>query len=161
MEASENKKIKKSVRIRLAKEAQRGIKEKQAGALGAVRSSLRNVPTAPRKMRLVADMIRGQRVNSALNILRFETKHASNTLEKVLLTAISDWQQQNEEVKSEEADLYVSEVYVDSARMLKRLRPAPQGRAHRIRKRSHHVTIVVDDQNKSQETVQSKTENKD
>ncbi len=156
-----NKKVKKSVRIRLAKDAERERKEKQSGALGAVRSSLRNIPTAPRKMRLVADMIRGQRVNVALNILRFDTKHASNTLEKVLLTAISDWQQQNEEVKIEDADLYVKEVYVDSARILKRLRTAPQGRAHRIRKRSNHVTVVVDDRNKREETVQSETENKD
>ena len=161
MEATENKKIKKSVRIRLAKDAQREIKEKQSGSFGAVKSSLRNIPTAPRKMRLVADMIRGQRVNIALNILRFETKHASNTMEKVLLTAISDWQLQNEDVKIEEADLYVRKVYVDSARMLKRLRPAPQGRAHRIRKRSNHITIEVDNRNKSKEITQSETENKD
>lgn len=147
METAENKKLKKSVRIRLQKEELKAHKEENGGKLGAVKASLRNIPTAPRKMRLVADMIRGQRVNIALNLLRFENKHASNTLEKLLLTAISDWQNANEDVKIEEADLYVKEVYVDSARILKRLRPAPQGRAHRIRKRSNHVTIVIDDMN--------------
>lgn len=147
METAENKKLKKSVRIRLQKEELKAYKEEKSGNLGQVKASLKNVPTAPRKMRLVADMIRGQRVNLALNMLRFENKHASNTLEKLLLTAISDWQNANEDVKIEEADLYVKEVYVDSARILKRLRPAPQGRAHRIRKRSNHVTIVIDDMN--------------
>ncbi len=159
MEATETKKLKKSVRIRLEKEAQKAWKEENKGKLGAVKSSLRNIPTAPRKMRLVADMIRGERVNIALNVLRFDPKHASNTLEKLLLTAIADWQQANEEVKIEEADLYVKEIYVDSARILKRLRPAPQGRAHRIRKRSHHVTIVVDDRNRESVEVQTETDN--
>ena len=141
------KKLKKSVKIRLQKEAEKKIKEENSGKLGAVKSSLRNVPTSPRKMRLVADMIRGERANIALNILKFDSHQASNTLEKLLLTAIADWQMQNEDVSIEEADLYVKEVYVDSARMLKRLRPAPQGRAHRIRKRSNHVTIVIDNHN--------------
>ncbi len=98
-------------------------------------------------MRLVADMIRGERVNVALNMLRFDGKHASIELEKLLMTAISDWQLHNEDVKIEDADLYVKEVYVDSGKMLKRLQTAPQGRAHRIRKRSNHVTIVIDDMN--------------
>ena len=141
------KKLKKSVRIRLQKEAQKKFNEENSGKLGAVKSSLRNIPTSPRKMRLVADMIRGERVNIALNILKFDNHQASNTLEKLLLTAIADWQMQNEDVSIEEADLYVKEIYVDSARMLKRLRPAPQGRAHRIRKRSNHVTIVIDNHN--------------
>ena len=141
------KKIKKSVRIRLQKEAQKKIKEENSGKLGAVKSSLKNVPTSPRKMRLVADMIRGERANIALNILKFDSHQASLTLEKLLLTAIADWQMQNEDVSIEDADLYVKEIYVDSARMLKRLRPAPQGRAHRIRKRSNHVTIVIDNHN--------------
>lgn len=141
------KKLKKSVRIRLQKEAEKKFREENKGKLGAVKSSLRNVPTSPRKMRLVADMIRGERASIALNILRFDAHHASNTLEKLLLTAIADWQMQNEDVSIEDADLYVKEIYVDSARMLKRLRPAPQGRAHRIRKRSNHVTIVIDDHN--------------
>ncbi len=159
MEAVAGNKLKKSVRIRLEKEAQKEWKEANKGKLGAVKASLRNIPTAPRKMRLVADMIRGERVNIALNLLRFDNKHASNTIEKLLLTAIADWQQQNEDVKIEEADLYVSEVYVDSARILKRLRPAPQGRAHRIRKRSNHVTIVIDDMNKQEVEVQPETDN--
>ena len=141
------KKLKKSVRIRLEKEAQKKAREENSGKLGAVKSSLRNIPTSPRKMRLVADMIRGERANIALNILKFDSHQASNTLEKLLLTAIADWQNQNEEVSIEDADLYVKEIFVDSARMLKRLRPAPQGRAHRIRKRSNHVTIVIDNHN--------------
>ena len=141
------KKLKKSVRIRLEKEAQKKIKEENSGKLGAVKSSLRNIPTSPRKMRLVADMIRGERANIALNILKFDSHQASHTLEKLLLTAIADWQVQNEDISIEDADLYVREIYVDSARMLKRLRPAPQGRAHRIRKRSNHVTIVIDNHN--------------
>lgn len=153
MEATENKKIKKSVRIRLRKEAENNHKEENAGRLGEVKASLRNIPTAPRKMRLVADMIRGQRVNNALNILRFDSKHSSNTVEKLLLTAIANWQQHNEEVKIEEADLYVKEVFVDSGRILKRLQTAPQGRAHRIRKRSNHLTIVIDDYNAKSENV--------
>lgn len=151
MEATENKKLKKSVKIRLRKEAEKKFREDNAGKLGAVKASLRNIPTAPRKMRLVADMIRGERVNIALNLLRFENKHASKTVEKLLLTAIADWQQQNEDVKIEEADLFVKEIYVDGGRMLKRLQTAPQGRAHRIRKRSNHLTIVIDDHNAQKE----------
>ena len=149
------KKLKKSVKIRLQKQAEKKVKEENSGKLGSVKSSLRNVPTSPRKMRLVADMIRGERANIALNILKFDSHQASNTLEKLLLTAIADWQMQNEDVSIEEADLYVKEIFVDSARMLKRLRPAPQGRAHRIRKRSNHVTIVIDNHNEVE------TENKD
>lgn len=144
MESTE-KKLKKSVKIRLAKDAAKKFKEENAGQLGGVTASLRNVPTSPRKMRLIADIIRGQRANHALNILRFDTKHASNTMEKLLLTAIADWQSQNSGVNIEEADLVVKEVFVDGGRILKRLRPAPQGRAHRIRKRSNHITISVAD----------------
>jgi large subunit ribosomal protein L22 len=107
------------------------------------RAILRNVPTSPRKMRLVVDLIRGQKVNSALSILKFDPKHGSIHVEKLLLSAISNWQSKNEGVKIEEANLIVKEVRVDEGRMLKRLRPAPQGRAHRIRKRSNHITIVV------------------
>lgn len=148
METAE-KKLKKSVRIRLQKEAIKKHKEDNAGRLGAVTASLKNVPTTPRKMRLVADMIRGQRVSLALNILKFDAKHASNTLEKLLLTALADWQAQNGDVSIEDADLVVKEAYVDGGRILKRLRPAPQGRAHRIRKRSNHVTITVADANEN------------
>ena len=152
------KKLKKSVRIRLRKEDDKKFREENKRKLGAVKSSLRNVPTSPRKMRLVADMIRGEHANIALNVLRFDAHHASNTLEKLLLTAIADWQMQNQDISIEEADLYVKEIYVDSARMLKRLRPAPQGRAHRIRKRSNHVTIVIDNHN--QDTKETKESNK-
>lgn len=107
-------------------------------------AKLKNVPTSPRKMRLVADLIRGERVNKALVILKHESKHPASKLEKLLLSAIANWQQKNEETKLEEADLFVKAISVDSGRILKRLRPAPQGRAHRIRKRSNHVTLVVD-----------------
>jgi large subunit ribosomal protein L22 len=105
---------------------------------------LRNCPTSPRKMRLVADMIRGQEVNRALDILKFSSKEASQRVEKLLLSAIANWQNKNEGSRIEEANLYVKEVFVDQSRILKRLRPAPQGRAHRIRKRSNHVTLVLD-----------------
>lgn len=105
---------------------------------------LRNCPTSPRKMRLVADLIRGKDVDKALSILKFTKKEAAQRLEKLLLSAIANWQSKNEGERLEESNLYVKEIYVDSARMLKRLRPAPQGRAHRIRKRSNHVTLVVD-----------------
>ena len=105
---------------------------------------LKNVPTSPRKMRLIADLIRGERVNKALNILKYEPKVGSPKLEKLLLSAISGWTAKHQDVKLEEADLYVKEIWVDGGRILKRLRPAPQGRAHRVRKRSNHVTLVVD-----------------
>lgn len=106
-------------------------------------AKLNNCPTSPRKMRLVADIIRGESVSKALYILRYSKKEASERLEKLLLSAIANWQNKNEELDVEDADLYVKEIYVDSARQLKRLRPAPQGRAHRIRKRSNHVTLVL------------------
>ncbi len=111
---------------------------------------LRNCPTSPRKMRLVADLIRGQEVNKALAILRYTKKEAAQRLEKLLMSAIANWQSKNEGVRIEDANLYVESIYVDGARMLKRLRPAPQGRAHRIRKRSNHVTIFVDSKNKNE-----------
>jgi len=110
-------------------------------------AKLNNVPTSPRKMRLVADLIRGIRVNQALSILKYEPKVGAAKLEKLLLSAIANWQAKNEDVRLEDADLYVKSITVDSGRILKRLRPAPQGRAHRIRKRSNHVTIVVDNHN--------------
>jgi large subunit ribosomal protein L22 len=94
-------------------------------------------------MRLVADLVRGVNVNKALQILKFNTKEASLRLEKLLLSAISNWQAKNENLRMEDSGLYIQEIQVDSARMLKRLRPAPQGRAHRIRKRSNHVTLIV------------------
>jgi len=106
-------------------------------------AKLNNCPTSPRKMRLVADLIRGIQVEKALAILRFNPKESSRKLEKLLLSALANWQSKNEEANVEEADLFIQEIRVDSGTMLKRLRPAPQGRAHRIRKRSNHVTMVL------------------
>lgn len=106
-------------------------------------AKLNNCPTSPRKMRLVADLVRGQKVEKALNLLRFSTKEASRNLEKLLLSAINNWEQKNSEGNVADAGLFVKEIRVDGGMMLKRLRPAPQGRAHRIRKRSNHVTIVL------------------
>jgi large subunit ribosomal protein L22 len=110
-------------------------------------AKLTNCPTSPRKMRLVADLVRGVEVEKALQILKFSSKEASINVEKLLLSAIANWQAKNEDASIEEAGLYVKEICVDSAGMLKRLRPAPQGRAHRIRKRSNHVTIVLGNKN--------------
>jgi large subunit ribosomal protein L22 len=105
---------------------------------------LANCPTSPRKMRLVADSVRGKDVFEALNILKFGSREATFRLEKLLLSAIANWEAKNAGERPEEAELIVREIKVDSARMLKRMQPAPQGRAHRIRKRSNHVTIIVD-----------------
>ena len=110
-------------------------------------AKLNNCPTSPRKMRLVADLVRGKKVDSALTILKFSQKEASNKLEKLLMSAISNWQSKNEDSDVEQANLFIKEIRVDSAGMLKRLRPAPQGRAHRIRKRSNHVTLILGSQN--------------
>ena len=105
---------------------------------------LNDCPTSPRKMRLVADTVRGKEVFQALNILKFSAREASNRLEKLLRSAIANWEAKNNGARPEEASLVVREIKVDGAGMLKRLQPAPQGRAHRIRKRSNHVTIIVD-----------------
>ena len=107
-------------------------------------AKLNNFPTAPRKARLVADLIRGKKVSQALGILSHQPQAAAPIMKKVLLSAVANWQEKNEDISIEDADLMVKTVFVDSGRMLKRLRPAPQGRAHRIRKRSHHLTLVVD-----------------
>ena len=107
-------------------------------------AKLNNCPTSPRKMRLVADLIRGLDADKALAELKLNPKEASGRMEKLLLSALANWESKNEGTRMDEANLYVSEVRVDSARMLKRVQPAPQGRAHRIRKRSNHVTLVVD-----------------
>ena len=106
-------------------------------------AKLNDCPTSTRKMRIVADSIRGKKVEIALTMLKFSPKEASNKLEKLLLSAIANWQAKNEESDVEEANLFIKEIRVDSAGMLKRLRPAPQGRAHRIRKRSNHVTLIL------------------
>ena len=113
-------------------------------------AKLNNCPTSPRKMRIMADLIRGEAVDNALSILRFSAKESSVRLEKLLLSAVANWQAKNEDGDLEKAGLFVKEIRVDSARMLKRLRPAPQGRAHRIRKRSNHVTLVLGAQDNSQ-----------
>lgn len=113
-------------------------------------AKLNNCPTSPRKMRLMADLIRGEGVDKALSVLRFSPKESSVRLEKLLLSAVANWQAKNEDGDVEKAGLFVKEIRVDSARMLKRLRPAPQGRAHRIRKRSNHVTLVLGAQDNAQ-----------
>jgi large subunit ribosomal protein L22 len=125
-------------RKRLAAEKRKEEKKQQYYAV------LKNCPTSPRKMRLVADLIRGMEVNQALDVLKYSSKEASRRVEKLLLSAIANWQAKNEGVRLEENELFVKNIMVDSGRILKRLRPAPQGRAHRIRKRSNHVTIYVD-----------------
>jgi large subunit ribosomal protein L22 len=130
------------LRKRQAAEAIKAAKKEEFGA------RLRNVPSSPRKMRLVVDMIRGQEVSKALGILKFSNKEASRKVEKLLRSAIANWEQKNER-KAEAGELFVKTVFVDAAPMLKRMRPAPQGRGYRIRKRSNHVTIFVDTINKS------------
>jgi len=117
---------------------------KQASKQGAVTSKLNNVPTSPRKMRLIADLIRGMQVNLALGMLKYQPQSGAARLEKLLLSAIADWQAKNPDARLEDADLIVKDVFVDAGRILKRLRPAPQGRAHRVRKRSNHVTLTID-----------------
>ena len=117
------------------------IKEAKKNTYAA---TLNNCPTSPRKMRLVIDLIRGMEVNKALDILKYSSKEASRRVEKLLLSAISNWQQKNEGVRIEDSNLYVKEVFVNGGRTLKRIQPAPQGRAYRIRKRSNHVTLVLD-----------------
>jgi len=129
------------------RERAEGIKEANKQIAFA---KLNNCPTSPRKMRLVADLVRGQKVERALNILRFSSKEASRKLEKLVLSAINNWEQKNVDGNVSEAGLFVKEIRVDGGMMLKRLRPAPQGRAHRIRKRSNHVTIVLGDNNNTQ-----------
>jgi large subunit ribosomal protein L22 len=116
------------------------IKEARSEMAMAV---LRNCPTSPRKMRLVADQIRGVDVQRALFILENSPKEASIRLEKLVRSALANWQQKNEGERIEDAALFIQEIQVDSARMLKRIQAAPQGRAHRIRKRSNHVTVVL------------------
>mgnify|MGYP001455120805 FL=1 len=106
-------------------------------------AKLNNCPTSPRKMRLVADQIRGEDISNALSILKFSPKEASRRLEKLLVSAISNWQSKNEDANIDLAQLFVKEITVDGGSMLKRIRTAPQGRAHRIRKRSNHVTLVL------------------
>lgn len=113
---------------------------------------LRNNPTSPRKMRLVADMVRGVEVKKALDMLHYSPKEASRKLEKLVMSAIANWQNKNEGARIEDSNLYVKEIFVDSGRVLKRLRPAPQGRGYRIRKRSNHVTVYLDSKKQEEKT---------
>src|ERR1043165_9491167 len=117
---------------------------KEAAKVGPGIAYLKDVPTSPRKMRLVADLIRGVDAFKALSILKFESKHPAAKLEKLLLSAMANWKTNHPDIDLDKAGLYVKEMFVDGGRILKRLRPAPQGRAHRVRKRSNHVTLVVD-----------------
>jgi large subunit ribosomal protein L22 len=106
-------------------------------------ASLRNVPTSPRKMRLVADLVRGMDVEQALSVLEYTPKEPAKRLYKLLRSAIANWEVKNEGARIEDNQLYIKEIMVDSGRILKRIQPAPQGRAHRIRKRSNHVTMIL------------------
>lgn len=125
-------------RKRIAAEARKEARKEVAQA------QLRNVPTSPRRMRQVADLIRGQEVDKALGILRFSTRHSSRDMEKLLVSAIANWQAKHEGKRADEAGLVVKSVQVNEARGLKRMLPAPQGRAYRMKKRSNHVTLIVD-----------------
>ena len=125
-------------RKRIKAEKMKQAKKKVAFA------KLNNCPTSPRKMRLIADLIRGMDADKALAELKLNPKEASGRMEKLLLSALANWESKNEDKNMDQENLFVSEVKVDSGRMLKRIQPAPQGRAHRIRKRSNHVTLVVD-----------------
>lgn len=120
---------------------------------------LRNYPTSPRKMRLLADLVRGMDVEKAINTLKFSPKHNSVALEKLLLSAVANWGNKNEGADVADANLYVKTIMVDGARVIKRMQPAPQGRAYRLRKRSNHVTIVVDSRNAVTATVAGNKEN--
>jgi large subunit ribosomal protein L22 len=129
--------------VRKREMAERLKEEKKQLAI----AKLNNCPTSPRKMRLVADLVRGKQIEMALATLRFNPKEASRKLEKLLLSAIANWEAKNEGSDIEAANLYIKEIRVDGGTMLKRLRPAPQGRAHRIRKRSNHVTMILEANN--------------
>jgi len=119
---------------------------------------LSNCPTSPRKMRLVADQIREKNVDKALFLLKLSPKEASGRLHKLLLSAIANWQTKNEGKRLEDSNLFVKEIFVDSGRQLKRIQPAPQGRAHRVKKRSNHVTLVIDTRNKDIEVEETMVE---
>ena len=134
-------KIKKSVLIRQRKEQEKAL---QGGPSVA---KLQNCPTSPRKMRLVVDLIRGENVEKALYILKYTNKEAAIRVEKLLLSAIKNWEAKNEGKRVEDSGLFVKEVSVGGGRQNKRMRPAPQGRGYRIRKRSNHVTLIVGSKN--------------
>ena len=134
-------KIKKSVLVKQRKEEEKALKG------GSSIAKLQNCPTSPRKMRLVVDLIRGVNVEKALYILKYTNKEAAIRVEKLLLSAIKNWEQKNEDKRVEDSALFVKEVSVGGGKMQKRMRPAPQGRGYRIRKRSNHVTLIVDSKN--------------
>jgi len=119
-------------------------------------AKLNNYPTSPRKMRLLADLIRGMEVDKALGVLQFNPKHPAVPLFKLLKSAINNWEQKNTDAKVEDADLIVKTIMVDGGRVIRRMRPAPQGRGYRIRKRSNHVTLIVD--SKAEKTVKATKE---
>jgi large subunit ribosomal protein L22 len=127
--------------------------QRKEAAKNRYQAVLRNCPTSPRKMRLVTGLISGLDVNRALDVLKFSKQEASRRLEKLLLSAIANWQSKNEGVRVEESNLFVKEISVDGGRAMKRLQTAPQGRAYRIRKRSNHVTLVLDSMNKEVENT--------
>ena len=138
-------------RKRISAEARKETQKKIAFA------KLNNIPTSPRKMRLVVDMIRGMEVFRALGVLKYSNKEAAAKVEKLLRSAISNWEQKNER-KADSGELFVSAVSVDCATTLKRMRPAPQGRGYRIRKRSNHVTLTVGSKVSAQEEVEENTD---
>jgi large subunit ribosomal protein L22 len=135
------------VRKRKAAEARKEAKKTQYVA------KLNSVPTSPRKMRLVADLVRGMDVEKALGVLKYNAKAPAARLEKLLLSAIANWQQKNDGLRIEDSQLYIKTIFVDSAFQLKRFRPAPQGRAYRIRKRSNHVTLEIGNRNQAAEVA--------
>ena len=140
------------VKSRTRAENRKEIKKKTAIA------TLQNNPTSPRKARLVADLIRGKRVELALHILKNSSKQPSEKMRKLLLSAIANWQLKNEGLRIEDADLFVQEIKVDVGRTLKRINTAPQGRAHRIRKRSNHITVILGSKNQmAEEALEEET----
>lgn len=133
----------------------RNSAERRKEALKEVASaSLNNVPTSPRKMRLMADMIRGMEVNHALNVLEHSSRESSGRLFKVLKSAIANWEKKKERTVQENDLIFVKEIQVNEGRTLKRMQPAPQGRAYRLRKRSNHVSVVLGERNVNSESVE-------
>ena len=125
-------------------------------------AKLKNCPSSPRKMRLVADMVRGIKVEKALHLLKNSDKTPAEKVHKLLLSAIANWQAKNEGVRIEDSDLFIKEIFVDGGRMMKRIRPAPHGRAFRVRKRSNHVTLILGNRNEVvDEGVEVAEENND
>lgn len=150
----EIKKIKENANYRVmgARKRLRAEQTKEARKNVAI-AMLRNCPTSPRKMRLVADQIRGIDVQKAIFILENSPKEASLKLEKLVRSALANWQLKNEGQRVEDSNLIIETIMVDSARMLKRVQPAPQGRAHRVRKRSNHITVIIGSKEEAKEAI--------